>query len=122
MVTKIDKVKGKDIYALTPKGAEYLFVMTESHGRKEFWFGKPKDKKSKSNKTLEQKIGEVSVKVIKGVNKVGKMSGDLSDAMSKMGTSMGGDMGGSKKKKKTKSNGYDDYSKLGKRMMDGSGF
>ena len=122
MVTKIDKVKGKDIYALTPKGAEYLFVMTESHGRKEFWFGKPKDKKSKSNKTLEQKIGEVSVKVIKGVNKGGKMSGDLSDAMSKMGTSMGGDMGGSKKKKKTKSNGYDDYSKLGKRMMDGSGF
>ena len=122
MVTKIDKVKGNDIYALTPKGAEYLFVMTESHGRKEFWFGKPKDKKSKSNKTLEQKIGEVSVKVIKGVNKVGKMSGDLSDALSKMGTSMGGDMGGSKKKKKTKSNGYDDYSKLGKRMMDGSGF
>ena len=60
--------------------------------------------------------------MIKGVNKVGKMSGDLSDAMSKMGTSMGGDMGGSKKKKKTKSNGYDDYSKLGKRMMDGSGF
>ena len=118
MITKIDKSNGNDVYALTPKGAEYMYVMTESHGRDEFWFGKPKVKGKKGDKTLEQKIGEISVKVIKGVNKVGKMSGDLSDAMSKMGTTMGGDMG-TTKKRKGKKNKKDEYSKLGDDMMKG---
>lgn len=123
MITKIDTDKGKDVYALTPKGAEYMYMMTESHAREEFWFGKPKAKGKKGDKTLEQKIGEISIKVIKGVNKVGKMSGDLSDAMSKMGTTMGGDTTkkrkGKTKKIKMKKNQKDEYSKLGDDMMKG---
>ena len=123
--------------ALTPKGAEHIAVlwfvnnkdirnvtklqkMLDLDKEKELEKSKPKDKR----KPKVNKVAEISMKVIKGTNQVGKMMGDMSKAMDKMGTSMGGNFGTSSKRKgKKKTNEYaDEYTKLGKKMMDGSGF
>ena len=122
---------------LTPKGADFMFLLwvcdeipveniekiqneINQRKKKEIEKSKPKDKK----KPKVNKVAEISMKVIKGTNQVGKMMGDMSKAMDKMGTSMGGNFGTSSKRKgKKKTNEYaDEYTKLGKKMMDGSGF
>lgn len=99
---------GSIIKSLSSEGYELLKVFTECLGKKKGWYENKSD-----GVTLEKKIGKISIKFINAVNQVGKMSGQMSDAMSKMGSSF--DYTSNNKNNK---NGYtDEYSKLGNLMM-----
>ena len=99
---------GVSIKSLSSEGYELMKVFVECLGKKKGWY----ENKS-SGVTLEKKIGKISIKFINAVNQVGKMSGQMSDAMSKMGSSF--DYTSNNKNNK---NGYtDEYSKLGNLMM-----
>ena len=73
---------GSIIKSLSSEGYELLKVFTECLGKKKGWYENKSD-----GVTLEKKIGKISIKFINAVNQVGKMSGQMSDAMSKMGSS-----------------------------------
>ena len=64
---------------------------------------------------MEKKIGKISIKFINAVNQVGKMSGQMSDAMSKMGSNFDY----TSNNKNNKNSFTDEYSKLGQLMMTG---
>ena len=99
---------GSIVKSISSEGYELLKVFTECLGKKKGWYENKSD-----GVTLEKKIGKISIKFINAVNQVGKMSGQMSDAMSKMGSSF--DYTSNNKSNK---NGYtDEYSKLGNLMM-----
>lgn len=100
---------GSIIKSLSSEGYELMKVFTECLGKKQNWY----EKSGSDGTSLEKKIGKFSIKFINAVNQVGKMSGQMSDAMSKMGSNF--DYTSNNKNNK---NGYtDEYSKLGNLMM-----
>jgi hypothetical protein len=109
-IINLDSVNsdGSIIKSLSSEGYELLKVFVECIGKQKGW-----NEKSSNGVSLEKKIGKISIKFINAVNQVGKMSGQMSDAMSKMGSSFDY----TSNNKNNKNSFTDDYSKLGNLMI-----